>query len=86
MDSGQPPLLLTFDLQVFERFFSLAVDHFTVRANVASSTAPVADAGPDQSVGPATLVALDGSGSFVPDPKSGPLIFNLVQPAGRMSR
>lgn len=80
--TGAPPLVLTFTLEVFDGFDWSAPDQVNVRVVAFSNTAPVADAGPDQTVTRLADVALDGSASYDPDPASGPLVFNWVQTSG----
>lgn len=79
---GAPPVPLTFVLRVFDGFDWSAPDEVTVQIVANQNSAPIADAGPDQTVQTRDAVTLDGSGSSDPDPASGPLTFNWVQIGG----
>ncbi|MGE0502720.1 MAG: PKD domain-containing protein [Rhizobiaceae bacterium] len=65
--------------------FQLTVDDQNGRTDtdevdIALGSVPIADAGPDQAVPPASPVTLDGSGST--DPDSDPLTYDWIQTAG----
>ncbi|NVE93742.1 autotransporter outer membrane beta-barrel domain-containing protein [Altererythrobacter lutimaris] len=69
---------LTFQLTAVDTFDES--DSETASATLLANSAPVADAGADQSVGGNSVVTLDGSGST--DPENDPLTFTWSQTAG----
>ena len=79
---GAPPVTMTFSLRVDDGFGWSVPDQVTVLIVADRNTAPIADAGPDQTVDPGDTVSLDGSSSSDPDAASGPLAFAWVQTAG----
>jgi len=80
--SGSPAMTLTFSLVVSDAQANSvpALVSITVNPVVAANPAPIASAGPDQSVASAAAVLLDGSLSF--DPDGQPLTYAWTQATG----
>ena len=80
--SGSPAMTLTFSLVVSDAQANSvpALVSITVNPVVAANPAPIASAGPDQSVASAAAVLLDGSLSF--DPDGQPLTYAWTQASG----
>ncbi len=77
-----PPLgglTLTFQLTVADSHGAVATDTVNI-AVIEANQAPVADAGPDQTVNEGARVRLDGTASF--DPEGQPLVYLWVQTQG----
>ena len=82
VDFTSPPAVVSFSLTVSDANLSSAPSLVNITVNPAAppNPAPVANAGPDQSVASAASVTLDGRGSFDPDGEA--ITFAWTQSSG----